>query len=268
MWLSQVFQKSKVIIGMVHLKALPGTPLYDEAGGMGAITAGALADLQALQEGGIDGVIFCNENDRPYEICVGTAQVSAMAAVIGRLSSYISVPFGVDILWDPEAAISVAHATGASFVREVFTGAYASDMGIWSPDAAKALRHRRSIGALGVRLLYNINAEFASPLGSRSSVEVARSVAFGSLPDALCVSGAMTGQEVDGSVLAQVKQAVPSVPIFVNTGVRADNVKRYLQVADGAIVGTGLKRDGITWNPVDKKRVEALMAVVREVRGQ
>jgi len=263
MWLTELFAKRKIVIGMVHLRALPGTPLYDERAGTDGILRAAEHDLNALQDGGIDGVMFCNENDRPYVFTAGTATVAAMSAVIGALKTRIRVPFGVDILWDPEATISVACATGASFAREVFTGSYASDMGLWSPDPGAALRHRRNIGASCVRLLFNINAEFASPLGSRPLADVARSVAFGSLPDALCVSGSMTGGEVDLSALEQVKRVAGSVPVLANTGVRADNVERYLSVADGAIVGTALKVDGITWNPVDVARVRALMDAAR-----
>jgi len=266
MWLQQVFAKPKAIVGMVHLKPLPGTPLYDAVGGMQAILEAARKDLHALQAGGIDGVMFCNENDRPYLLDADSAQVAAMAYVVGCLKKDISVPFGMDVLWDPIASISLAHATGAAFVREIFTGTYGSDMGIWAPSAGKALRHRRNIGAENVKVLFNINAEFASPMDKRSSVEIARSVVFGSTPDAICVSGAMTGSAVNVELLQQVKAATSGVPVFVNTGVKVANIRDYLQYMDGAIVGTSLKRDGITWNPVDQERVEALMKVVNESR--
>ena len=191
-WLQEVFGVSKPVIGMVHLPALPGAPLYDAEKGMEGILEWARRDLRALQAGGIDAVMFCNESDRPYTLRADPATVAAMAAVVGRLRDEIQVPFGIDILWDPFAALAVAHATGARFVREVFTGVYASDMGFWSPSAGEVLRYRRAIGAEGVRLLFNINAEFAAPMGSRPLAEVARSVAFSSLPDAICVSGPMT----------------------------------------------------------------------------
>jgi uncharacterized protein len=266
MWIKQVFGTAKPVIGMVHLKALPGTPLYDSDGGVTAILDAAGRDLFALIDGGIDAVMFCNENDRPYLIDAGSEQVAVMAAVIGALKSRITVPFGVDMLWDAGAAISIAHATGAAFVREVLTGVYSSDMGLWTPDAGKALRHRRAIGATDVKVLFNINAEFASPLGTRDTVTIAKSVAFGSLPDGICVSGAMTGTEVDHSTLGQVKRVVGDVPVFVNTGVRVDNVAKYMSVADAAIVGTSLKVDAVTWNPVDRARVSALMDVARACR--
>ncbi|MGL5010438.1 MAG: BtpA/SgcQ family protein, partial [Paracoccaceae bacterium] len=130
-----VFGGGKPVIAMVHLGAMPGTPLYDADRGVAGIVAGARADLQALQAAGVDAVMFGNENDRPYELRVDTAATATMACVIGQLRSEIRVPFGVNVLWDPMATMALCAATGAAFVREIFTGTYASDMGLWSPDA-------------------------------------------------------------------------------------------------------------------------------------
>ncbi len=263
-WLQEVFGVSKPVIGMIHLPALPGSPLYDAEKGMEGILEWARRDLHALQEGGIDAVMFCN--DRPYTLRADPVAIAAMAAVVGRLREEIRVPFGIDVLWDPIAALAVAHATGARFVREVFTGVYASDMGFWSPSAGEVFRYRRAIGAEGVRLLFNINAEFAAPLGVRPLAEVARSVAFSSLPDALCVSGPMTSVPVRMEDLRAVKEAVGALPVFINTGARHDNIADLLPFADGVIVGSSLKVDGVTWNPVDPKRVRSFMEIVRSIR--
>ena len=141
-----VFGKNKPAIAMVHLGALPGTPLYDANGGIEAIVDNARADLNALQAAGFDAVMFGNENDRPYELEVDTASSATMAHVIGVLSRDITVPFGVNVLWDPMATMAVAAATNAAFVREIFNGVYASDMGLWAPDAGKAIRYRNNLG--------------------------------------------------------------------------------------------------------------------------
>jgi predicted TIM-barrel enzyme len=117
-----------------------------------------------------------------------------------------------------------------------------------------------------VRVLFNINAEFAAPMGSRPLAEVARSVAFSSLPDAICVSGPMTSVPVRAEDLRAVKEAVGSIPVFINTGARHDNIADLLPYADGVIVGSSLKVDGITWNPVDPERVRSFMEIVRSIR--
>ncbi len=258
-WLRDMFGTDKPIIGMVHFPALPGTPMYDEHGGMDAIVASAHADLEALQEAGVDAVMFCNENDRPYTLAADPAVVAAMGAAIGRLRAKVRVPFGVDVLWDPRAAVALAAATGARFVREIFTGTYDSDMGHWNTQVGEVARYRRLVGARDVRLFYNIQAEFASPLGQRSVADLARSVAMSSVPDALCVSGSMTGESVPLELIERVKAAVKDVPVFANTGVNDANVADILAQADGAIVGTFFKKGGITWNPVDQSRATRLV---------
>ncbi|HXF69214.1 MAG TPA: BtpA/SgcQ family protein [Thermoflexus sp.] len=267
-WLQEVFGVSKPVIGMIHLPALPGSPLYDAEKGMEGVLEWARRDLHALQDGGIDGVMFCNENDRPYMLRAEPSVVAAMAAVVGQLRDEIRVPFGIDILWDPIAALAVAHATGAQFIREVFTGVYASDMGLWSPSAGEVLRYRRFIGADRIRLLFNINAEFAAPVGVRPLAEVTRSVVFSSLPDGICVSGPMTSAPVRAEDLRAVKEAAGAIPVFINTGARHDNIADLLPFADGVIVGSSLKVDGITWNPVDPERVRSFMEIVRRLRAE
>jgi membrane complex biogenesis BtpA family protein len=267
-WLTTLTGASKPIIGMAHLPALPGTPLYDSAAGMSHVREWVARDLEALQGGGIDAVMFCNENDRPYRLDADVASVAAMSDVVASLRGELSVPFGVNVLWDPRATLAVAAATGAAFAREIFTGAFAGDFGLWVRSAGDTFRYRREVSAEGCRLIFNINAEFAAPIAPRPLAEVARSVVFSSMPDALCVSGPITGQPADASGLADVAQAVrgSGVPVLINTGFRASNAGELLQFADGAIVGSSLKTDGVTWNPVDQARVRELMDVVLEVR--
>ncbi len=266
-WLADSFGAEKVAIGMVHLPALPGSPLYDVQGDMELILNRTRSDLLALQAAGFDSVMFCNENDRPYVFTVGPETVAAMSAVIGQLRNSITVPFGVDVLWDPRAALAVAKATGALFVREIFTGAYGSDFGIWNTSPGETLRYRSQIGANGVRILTNISAEFAAPLVERPIDVVARGVALISLADAVCVSGPMTGASVDSSQLRTVCNALPDTAVFANTGVNESTVAEILSLADGVVVGTSLKVDGITWNPVDEDRARRFMTRVTEMRS-
>lgn len=261
----RIFRVAKPIIAMAHLRPLPGSPLYDRDRGIDGIVEAVLADIEALQAGGVDAIMFGNEGDRPYLTEATPESLTAMTAVVTEAKRHLRVPWGVDYLWDPVASVALAHATGAQFVREVFTGVYDSDMGLWIPDAAAAVRLRATLGA-ECALFYNINAEFASPVGSRSHAARAQSAVFASLADAICVSGPMTGQAVEVSNLEEVRGSVPSTPVIANTGVRPENVDAILAVADAAIVGTSFKRDGDTWNEVDPGRVERFMAKVHALR--
>ena len=261
-----IFGTAKPVIGMVHLGALPGAPLYDAEAGLSGLVEGARADLAALQAAGFDAVMFGNENDRPYEFDVDRASTATMAYVIGRLRDEITVPFGVNVLWDPESSIALAAATGAVFVREIFTGTYASDMGLWSPDAGKAVRYRDRLGAQDVALFYNVSAEFAHSLDARPLPDRARSAVFSSVPDAVMVSGQITGEAAAMSDLEAVKAVLPDTPVLANTGVKHETVADVLRVADGCVVGSSLKFDGDTWKPVDPERAADFMARARAAR--
>lgn len=261
-----LFNKSKIIIGMVHFPALPGFILYDDKKGINWIVSRVRDDLHALQDGGIDAVLFCNENDRPYCLNADYATVATMARTIGQLLGEIKVPFGIDVLWDPKAALAIAKATGAQFVREVLTGTFVSDMGLWSPSVGEIYKYKKLINGENIKVFFNICAEFASSLDKRPIEEVAKSVVFSSLADAILISGPRTGVPPSIETLARVKEAIGDIPVLVNTGVNIENVREFLAVADGAIVGTSLKRDGITWNPVDIERVRRLMESVKAWR--
>jgi len=141
----KIFKNDKPVIAMIHLPALHGSPLYDPKLGLNYIIESAQRDLEALQDADVDAVLFGNENDRPYELKANIASSATMSYVIGFLKEKIKVPFGVNVLWDPISTIAVAAATGAQFVREIFSGVYTSDMGLWIPDAAKALRYKKSL---------------------------------------------------------------------------------------------------------------------------
>lgn len=263
----RVFGTGKPVIGMVHLGALPGAPLHDAAGGLAALVASARADLRALQAAGFDAVMFGNENDRPYEFKVDVASTATMAFVIGQLRGEITVPYGVNVLWDPQSSIALAAATGAQFVREIFTGTYASDMGPWTPDAGSALRYRTRLGRNDLAMLYNVSAEFADSLDRRPLPDRARSAVFSSIPDAVLVSGQITGEAAAMSDLEAVKRVLPATPVLANTGVKHATIADVLRVADGCVVGSALKVDGHTWNAIDPARADEFMALARAARG-
>ena len=258
--------KKKAVVAMAHIGALPGSPLYDASGGMAKLIDGVLADIEKLQAGGVDAIMFGNENDRPYVLEAAPEGVAAMTAVVSTVKLALKVPFGVNYLWDPKASVAIAAATGASFVREIFTGVFASDMGIWEPDCAGAARLKRNLGRSDLKLFFNINAEFAHSLDQRPIELRARSAVFSSLADAILVSGPITGQPANQSDLRKVCETIKEVPVFANTGVNIDNVADILAVASGVVIGTHFKVDGNTWNAVDGARVKRFMDKVATLR--
>lgn len=266
-WVKELFGVEKPVIGMCHMQAMPGDPQFDAEKGIPWIYEQARADMLALQEGGVDAIMFSNEFSLPYLTKVEAITVATMAAIIGELKREIKLVYGVNVLWDARASIDLAMATGAQFVREIFTGVYASDFGLWNTNVGEVIRHQHEINAQHVRLLFNIVPESAVYLGGRQIADIARSTVFNNRPDALCVSGLIAGAETSAQILKQVKEAVPETPVFANTGVRLDNVAEQMEAADGAVIGTTFKRDGNTWNPIDPERVRALMGKVKELRS-
>ena len=263
--LSERFGTPKPVIAMLHFPALPGRPQHDRAGGRAHLLDVVARDLEVLQGAGVDGVLFCNEADIPYQLAVGVEIPAAMAAVIGELRSAVTVPFGVNILWDAQASLALARATGATFIREVLTGVYESDLGMIAPDIGNLAGYRTAIGATDVALFDNISPEFSSAVGGRSIADRARGAAFLGM-DAILISGPAAGVPFAMSDLRAAREAVPDVPVIANTGVRAERVAEIFEVADGAIVGTSLKVDGSTWNPVDPERANRLMDAARAAR--
>jgi membrane complex biogenesis BtpA family protein len=265
--LAQRFGTPKPVIAMLHFPGLPGRPRHNREFGRSHLVDVVGHDLETLQGAGVDGVLFCNENDIPYQLAVGPEIPAAMAAVIGELRASVLVPFGVNILWDAKASIAVARATGATFVREVFTGVYESDLGLIAPALGNLAGYRTAIGADDVAFFDNISPEFSSALGTRGIADRARSAAFLGV-DAILISGPAAGVPFAMSDLRTAKDAVPDVPVFANTGVNVERLEEIFAVADGVIVGTSLKVDGDTWSRVDPARAERLMDTARAIRSR
>ncbi len=265
-WLKEVIGTEKAIIAMCHMQAMPGDPYYDKEKGMKMVVEKAKQDLEALQEGGVDAVMFSNEFSLPYLTKVRTETVAAMARVIGELQPYISIPYGVNCLWDPIASLDLAVAVEAKFVREIFTGVYASDFGLWNTNCGEVVRHQRAIGAENVKLLFNIVPEAAKYLADREIESIAKTTVFNCRPDALCVSGATAGSATDPEVLRRAKSAAGDTVVLANTGCRVNTIENLLSIADGAVVGTTFKYDGKFENQTDVKRVREFMDKVKSFR--
>jgi membrane complex biogenesis BtpA family protein len=266
--LQEIFGTPKPIIAMAHFPPLPGTPLYDEKGGPKAILRSIRRDVRIIEEAGFDGIIFCNEGDRPYVFSVGPEIAATMAWVIGQAAPK-TIPFGVDHLYDYDTALAVGTATGAAFVRGVFTGTYESDMGLWSADPGGLLRYRRAIGGSRMKLFMNVTPEFGSNLGSRKVAALARSAVVNGLADAVLIAGALAGAEAPLAALEEAQASVGDrVPVIVTTGVTHDSLPIYIPRFDGVVVGTSLKVDGYTWNPVDPERAARFMKRARQLRGE
>ncbi|MBI1851347.1 MAG: BtpA/SgcQ family protein [Planctomycetes bacterium] len=259
----EVFGSSKPIIGMVHLAALPGSPRW--GGSLQDVVRRAKADARVLRDEGADGILVENFGDVPFHPgAVPPETVASMAVVVGTLVGESKLPLGVNVLRnDARAAVAIAAATGARFVRiNVHTGVMVSDQGILRGRAHRTLRARAALGA-NVAILADVFVKHAAPLVERPVEDVAEETVERGLADALVVTGPATGRPPDVSFLERIKSATPRAPVFVGSGVDPDNVAEILRFADGLIVGTSLKRGGVVTAAVDPARVRKLVRAAR-----
>ena len=264
----RIFHTPKPLIGMIHLSPLPGSPRYDGSGISGAVDA-ALRDAKALQKGGIDGLLIENYGDLPFKpIPTDPETVASMTAIGQEVSKHVDLPTGVNVLRNGAlAALAIAHVIRASFIRvNVFAESLLTDQGIIEACAHDLMRFRTQLGASDVAVFADVRSKHAAPLASRPIEESARDTAYRGMADALIVSGLHTGAEPDRDQWHRTRVSVPDRPILVGSGLTRQNALKLLREADGAIVGTYLKENGIIEKPVDETRVKELVRAIARLR--
>ncbi len=256
----QLFDHPQPIIGVIHLLSLIGSPQSRQP--FREIRTRALLDARTLIDNGIDGVIIENYGDAPfYPDSVEPHTVAALTLVAnGIRERHPQTPIGLNVLRnDAKSAMAIATVTDANFIRvNVHTGAMLTDQGIIQGRAHETLRYR-SILKSEVKIFADIAVKHAVPLASTNILTSAEDTYHRGLADALIVTGTATGKSIDLGQLQTVKSAVPQASVFAGSGVTVDNLAQIFQYADGVIVGTSIKRDGVTTNEVDADRVRALI---------
>jgi uncharacterized protein len=252
----------KTLIGVVHLPPLPGSPRF--AGNLESIIDFAVADARAYERGGADAIITENFGDAPFtKGPVAPETLTAMTAAGRAIRASVQVPIGFNVLRnDARAALALCAACGGSFMRvNVHTGAMLTDQGIIEGDAYHTIRYRQAV-CPGVKLYADIHVKHAVPLGDFAIENSAHDTLDRGLADALILSGTGTGVAADISEVERVRRACPKAKILLGSGVNMDNAREFMHLADGAIVGSSLKRAGKLANPVDPKRVAVLAKIV------
>ena len=267
-----MFGVEKPIVGMVHLLPLPGSPGYDPvegSHGMEAVIDHALRDAEALVSGGVDGLMVENMWDLPYYVGmeVPPEEMTAQAVAARAVVEAVEVPVGINVIHNGgRVTLSVAVAAGADFIRVcLLTGARVWDTGEFDRGcAAELLRWRKNLGAEHIRLFADVDKKHSVAF---PGIDLATHIEWTEfyLADALIVSGKMTGDAPEVDKVRQARELADR-PVLMGSGTTAENIAEFLQYADGAIVGTALKVDGIAENLVDVDRVKRYMKAVGAVR--
>lgn len=261
--MSDLHSNAFQLIGVIHLLPLPGAPAGSP--GFEAVMHRAVADAQTLVDGGIHCAILENFGDAPF--CAGRVppHVPAMMGVIGaQIRSQTGLDLGINVLRnDAHAALAVASACGASFVRvNVHVGAAWTDQGLIEGQAYDSLGYRRQLGC-DVRIAADVLVKHAVPAGQCDLKEVAKETAYRGHADVLVVTGAHTGGVTSIDDIRVAKRAVPDRPVWVGSGVTPNSLPQLQEVADGVIVGTFLHRDSALAHPLDKVRVQTLVNALK-----
>ncbi len=262
--LKNLFGTDKPLIGVIHLLPLPGSARWD--GQLTPIYERAEQEAIALTTGGADGIIVENFFDAPFtKGRIDPVTLSAFTIAVSRVMALTNIPVGINCLRnDGLSAIGIATATQAQFIRiNVLTGAMITDQGIIEGIAHELLLYRQHLGASkSIKIFADILVKHASPLAFNNDIKhIAQDTKTRALADALIISGPSTGEPPDMEDLTSVRNTLPDCPIFAGSGVNKHNLSKILNVADGAIIGSSLKRQGIIDNPIDTERVRELKSV-------
>lgn len=266
--LTDLFPAPKPVIGMVHLWPLPGAPGYNGYG-MQTIIDHALRDAKALLHGGVDGLMVENMWDLPYHVGhdVKPEAMTAHAVAAAEVVKNSPVPVGINVIHNGGAVcLAIALAAKARFIRVcIFTGARVWDTGEFDHGcAAELMRKRKDLAAGDIHIFADVDKKHSVPFpGIDLATHIQWTEFYGA--DALIVSGKFTGNAPDVEKVREAKR-LATRPVLIGSGADAENAAALLQYADGLIVGTSLKKDGVMENAVDVHRVKALMDRVHAVR--
>lgn len=256
---------SPSLIGVIHLPALPGSPAHHLP--MAEIMERALVDARSLAAARFDAVIVENFGDLPFPArTLAPASVAAMAVIAEHVRRETNLVVGINALRnDAIAALGIAVAAGAKFIRvNVHTGVYATDQGIIEGRADESLRYRKLLG-VRVAILADVNVKHAVPISQPDVVRAAKDTAYRGLADGLVLTGAATGEAVNVDELRRVRAAVPDRRIFVGSGATQATVRELLELANGVIVGTGIKQGGDPSRPIDPAMVGAFASAAGRI---
>ena len=252
--------KEKIVIGMLHLPALPGAPMF--AGNLEQIREGILRDADVLAEGGVHGLMMENFGDVPfYPDRVPAHVIAQMTALACEVRRRVDLPLGINVLRNDGRGAG----RGACVRRELHSSERAlrgrvADQGLIQGIAHDLLRERAMLGAKDVKIFADVDVKHSAALAARALNDEVDDLIERALADAIVVSGAGTGKATDPEKSRAVKRVAAQTPVFIGSGVTPATIDDFMDSADGFIVGTSLKVDGSPMNPVELSRVKALIA--------
>jgi len=251
------------IIGVVHLKALPGSPLYGN--NIEQIYQNAIEDAKALENGGVDSIIFENFGDTPFvKDSISKLTISHFVSIVNDVKRNIDITVGINVLRnDGEAAISIASATGSSFVRiNILSGTMYTDQGIIEGKAHEILKLKKSIEN-EIEVYADVFVKHAVPPSGYTIENQTEELLYRAGADKIIITGDGTGKEIDYSQLIKLREIVPKGKLVIGSGVNEQNIREYKGIADILIIGTNFKINQDVNKSVDEESVKKIVQMIQ-----
>ena len=262
--LYQLLKTKTPVIGVVHLLPLPTSPRW--GGSLKAVIDRAEQEATALASGGIDGIIVENFFDAPFtKNQVDPAVVSAMTIVVQKIQNLVTIPIGINVLRnDAQSALAIASCVKAQFIRvNIFNSVMVTDQGLIEGEANQLLRYRRELGS-DVKIMADVLVKHALPLGTMNITNAVKDTIERGLADAVIISGWATGSPPTQEDLELASSAAKETPGLIGSGASWENIAELMQMADGVIVSSSLKRHGCRELPIDPNRVHQFTEVAHQ----
>ncbi|WP_458783239.1 BtpA/SgcQ family protein [Vallitalea sediminicola] len=269
--LEELFPKKNPIIGMVHLRSLPGAPLYDPVNmNMNRIISIAVEEAKKLENAGVDGLQIENIWDYPYlkGSEIGHETIATMSVIAAKIKDSVSIPIGINChLNGGMEAMAIACACNAKWIRVFeYVNAYVSRGGFLEAIGAKLSRYRSNLSAENVKLFCDVNVKHGSHfiISDRSITEQALDAQIDGA-EALIVTGFETGQAPTPNKVKEFAESI-NVPVLIGSGVTKENVGELMKYSDGMIVGSYFKNNNNWKNDIDVNQVKEFVKEVEKNR--
>lgn len=257
-----------VVLSMIQPEPLPGS--YRHSGlGIGEIMDRAVREAQMVMDNGFDGFILQNMNDMPVKQTANPESIAYMTVIGEQIRrEFPEAVLGVLVNWDGVAALAVADAIRADFVRveHLFTGVEVTSAGLLEGQCCEIAAWRKRVGSR-ILVYADVYESHGVPLGAKSVEDAAWESVHEAFADGLFLSGKSAADSI--TMIKKARSRV-EVPIFLGGGATGENVCELLQYYDGVSVATWVK-GGDMKNPIDPERAKIFMSEVeraREKRGE
>jgi len=259
----------KYLGAMIAIKPLPGSPKY--GGSVNEIVDMALKDLEQYKLNDVDVIVLENDNDVPYiKPPLAEETLLAIEEVSKAVRKKFNKPIGLQILEGASIeSLHIAQKCDLDFIRvESYVFAHVGSAGIIEACAGKLLRERKKLNCEHIKVFADVKKKHCShSLTSDLDITDEIKQAEFCLVDGIMVTGKFSGEKPNAEDLIKAK-SVTKLPVMIGSGMDKENIKDFIKLADGFIVGTTFRVNSNFFGEIDPKRLKEFVEEFKKVRGK